>query len=104
DVVTWNPEKNDEAGRVLIFYGPFSSANVRTPEKADIALNGNTKDAVGAALSVIPPENGSFKNGILVGASGNDGFTGIAYYIKDVTTLNPVSTLTTADVVFKGEI
>lgn len=104
DVVTWHPEKNNDAGRVLVFYGPFNSNSVRTPENANITLNGIAKDAIGAALSVIPPENGSFKNGILIGASGNEGFTGIAYYIKDVTTLAPISTLTTADVIFKGEI
>lgn len=81
DIVTWNPDAQNEQGEVRVFFGPFTPGVIRLSTTADIVINGNGKELMGSSVAVVPQQTG---DALLVGASGYDNFTGRVYFFDKI--------------------
>lgn len=100
------PDDSSGNGAVYIFYGSTVAAagSTLTTAQADIVIRGQSGEAAGTALAVLPDMNGDSKEELLIGAPSADTSAGKAYILYSSTMLNTLNPTTgDANITFTGE-
>jgi len=93
DVIVGARGYSSSTGRTYIFYGGSVMNNI-----ADVVMTGFSGDKFGGSVSTAGDVNGDGYSDVIVGANGNNSYTGCAYLFFGGVSMN-----NTPDLVFTGE-